>query len=432
MEHFISYILSINFANRLFSIIMVYSLGLCGCFLKTGFLSRTLGLVLTADSERVLSSLLGCPTELAMRETLAQMHCGNQDTECEDAMGHAERMELGAAPSSEGAAADADLEGEESRCFVPLDIAEGITDKRALIGKAIASAKMSQMLMVSLRERKGQQQEAGKCADERGDHDAAVVEANRLRAGDIVGTFIDGAAASRAQRTKKGVSAEAALVAVEVLRFYANAGLAVVSRRGVDGGGSCLDCGWLEKVVVVERDLWWLREGDACAPNGPSVAKAIADEPSDDEASGSDEEAAAAGQESPEKGADSASAADGVREGECEVEEEDFEDMKPRLDSAAKIKALKTEIDEQQLRLKQERARKLKVYEKQLDKEVKDGMKRTLKKMLVRICCSKNLFSENVVEDLLLLCWRACCCIDHMQTDYVRACVLVCAATIPS
>ena len=348
-----------------------------------------------------------------MRETLAQMHCGNQDTECEDAMGHAERMELGAAPSSERAAADADLEGEESRCFVPLDLAEGITDKRALIGKTIASAKMSQMLMVSLRERKGQQQEADKCAAERGDHDTAVVEANRLRAGDIVGTFIDGAAASRAQQSKKGVSAEAALVAVEVLRFYANAGLAVVSRRGVDGCGSFLDCGWVEKVVVVERDLWWLREGDACAPNGPSVAKAIADEPSDDEASGSDEEAAAAGQESPEKGADSASAADGVREGECEVEEEDFEDIKPRLDSAAKIKALKTEIDEQQLRLKQERARKLKVYEKQLDKELKDGMKRTLKKMLVRICrsCVAGHVAASIISKLImcgLLCSGMC------------------------
>jgi hypothetical protein len=36
------------------------------------------------------------------------------------------------------------------------------------------------------------------------------------------------------------------------------------------------------------------------------------------------------------------------------------------------------------LKLKQERARKLKVYEKQLDREYKDGMKRTLKKMLLQ------------------------------------------------
>ena len=37
-----------------------------------------------------------------------------------------------------------------------------------------------------------------------------------------------------------------------------------------------------------------------------------------------------------------------------------------------------------QVKLKQERARKLKVYEKQLDREYKDGMKRTLKKMLLQ------------------------------------------------
>jgi hypothetical protein len=55
-----------------------------------------------------------------------------------------------------------------------------------------------------------------------------------------------------------------------------------------------------------------------------------------------------------------------------------------RLDSAAKIKQLKAEIDEQQIKLKQERARKLKVYEKQLDREYKDGMKRVLKKMLLQ------------------------------------------------
>lgn len=55
-----------------------------------------------------------------------------------------------------------------------------------------------------------------------------------------------------------------------------------------------------------------------------------------------------------------------------------------RLDSAVKIKQLKAEIDEQQIKLKQERARKLKVYEKQLDREYKDGMKRVLKKMLLQ------------------------------------------------
>lgn len=86
----------------------------------------------------------------------------------------------------------------------------------------------------------------------------------------------------------------------------------------------------------------------------------------------------------PQESADGAAAAGGEVDEEEEEEEDDYEDAKPRLDSAATIKSLKADIDEQQLRLKQERARKMKVYEKQLDREYKDGMKRVLKKMLLQ------------------------------------------------
>jgi molecular chaperone GrpE (heat shock protein) len=88
----------------------------------------------------------------------------------------------------------------------------------------------------------------------------------------------------------------------------------------------------------------------------------------------------------PQKSGEGAAAAGGEGEEEEveEEEEDDYGDAKATLDSGATIKSLRADIDEQQLRLKQERARKMKVYEKQLDREYKDGMKRVLKKMLLQ------------------------------------------------
>ena len=66
------------------------------------------------------------------------------------------------------------------------------------------------------------------------------------------------------------------------------------------------------------------------------------------------------------------------------VEEDEDEEGESGLDSAAKIKAIKGEIEASEAKLKQERDRKLKIYQKQVDKEYKDGMRRVLKRMLLQ------------------------------------------------
>ena len=149
----------------------------------------------------------------------------------------------------------------------------------------------------------------------------------------------------------------------------------------------------MEKVVVIEKDLWCLRQAAALSSHLPPTTSAAEDEGtgSDDLEDEDDDENRETIPHTDFTG-DSAAASNGTNEAarkeeeeeEEEREEEDFEDGKGRLDSAGTIKELKAQIEQQHLRLKQERAHKLKVYEKQLEREVKDGMKRVLKKMLLQ------------------------------------------------
>jgi molecular chaperone GrpE (heat shock protein) len=147
----------------------------------------------------------------------------------------------------------------------------------------------------------------------------------------------------------------------------------------------------MEKVVVIEKDLWCLRQAAALSSNLPPPTAAAEDEGagSDDPEDEDDDENRETIPHADFTG-DSAAASNNDKaarkeqEEEEEREEEDFEDGKGRLDSAGTIKELKAQIEQQHLRLKQERAHKLKVYEKQLEREVKDGMKRVLKKMLLQ------------------------------------------------
>jgi hypothetical protein len=145
----------------------------------------------------------------------------------------------------------------------------------------------------------------------------------------------------------------------------------------------------MEKVVVIAKNLWCLRQAAALSSHLPPPTSAA-----EDEGAGSDDLEDEDDDENRETiphtdfTSDSAAASNieeaRKEEEEEEREEEDFEDGKGRLDSAGTIKELKAQIEQQHLRLKQERAHKLKVYEKQLEREVKDGMKRVLKKMLLQ------------------------------------------------
>jgi len=183
------------------------------------------------------------------------------------------------------------------------------------------------------------------------------------------------------------------LVAVEVVGFYPNAGLALVSRGVRSRGGGEGEGGgeWVEKVVVVERDLWWRRVGDGKAGQVPGLNTGAMGhgEEVEEEASASDDDEEDEGgvrKSDPQKGYGGGDCGAGEQRvvGEGEEEDSSFDDVSPTLDSSAKIKELKGEIEQQQVRLKQERARKLKVYEKQLDCGYKDAMKRVLKKMLLQ------------------------------------------------
>lgn len=254
-------------------------------------INRTLGSVLSADSERVLASLLGCESEAAMRHTLAQMHCGNHDTECDEAMQHSSNQAADLEGlSSAGFESDSDLEIQKDglgRCLVPTDgfflakPKELWSDSRAPLGGKIGPMGVKQMSLVSLKgttRERDQDPDGGRTSGESGAADkhqqvqtGASYTSSRaacLRAGDIVGILCDGKVAGRAQARQAaksgdgstGGGAEAEMIAVEVLRFYPHAGLAVVSAvgsEGTDGDVETMGEGWVERVAVVEKELWW-------------------------------------------------------------------------------------------------------------------------------------------------------------------------------
>lgn len=281
-------------------------------------INRTLGSVLTADSERVLSSLLGCESEEAMRHTLAQMHCGNQDTECDDAMQHSlgESNAPEGEAGPEGEASEADVEEKDGlgRCLVPLNAVcsaqEPGSDRRTFVGAKIGPAGVKQMSLISLRgiaqlqdqdpRDQGKPSEGGP-ADEvqksQGGASDRNSRATRLRAGDIVGILQDsntaGSSRARAGKTSKegdGVGgSEAELIAVEVLKFYPNSGLAVISAVGNVTGedGETTGEGWAERVVVVEKELWWKNGDTASGMEGIGSSRS---DVRDDDASASEEE----------------------------------------------------------------------------------------------------------------------------------------------
>ena len=283
-------------------------------------------MVLTPDSERVLSSLLTCASEEDMREILAQMHCGNQDTE--DAI-----PELGDLSACDKDETEDGIHG--GRCFVPTELIEGVSVGQSIVGKRMRASGIKEMVLVSNASHAGREQNGGKHTSEGREVGSTENKAGCLRPGDIVGILVDNA--SR-------VDADSSMVAVELLRLYPNAGLAVVSRRGSDlneKGDEHKD-GWVEKVVVVEKDLWWRRDGDACAPDELDMANTARDQASEEEESASDDddEDAGAGQATRQKGADSNDT--GHDEGKDDDDEEVFEeDDQPRLDSAAKVKEIR-------------------------------------------------------------------------------------------
>jgi len=250
-------------------------------------LNRTLGSVLTADSERVLSSLLGCASEEDMRETLEQMHCGNEDAECDDVhlsswAGGSSDAAAAARLAEEGAAEVLEPDDGVGRCLVPTGATNG---RRALIGSRISAADVRQMSLVTfgcstVRQQPkddpdGQGGHGQKAAarDSQGVASSSHCAAACLRPGDVVGIMVDSTAGgSRARHAKIGADgtepggAETELLAVEVLRFYPNAGLAVVSASGNDmGGGEGTGDSWTERVVVVEKEVWWLRDVQVAA-----------------------------------------------------------------------------------------------------------------------------------------------------------------------
>ena len=223
----------------------------------------------------------------------------------------------------------------------------------------------------------------GECSEAGAGKTALASVSRRLRAGDIVGLAL-GDEGSR----KEGARV---MLAVQVVRVYPHAGVALVSwAAAADAGG-----GWRQKVVVVARDLWWRaaegEEGEGVSAAGSrgcggEASAALSSDENDSQEEEEEEDRATARSTAEAKSAEPEED-DAVQENAAAAaaeEEEEEEEGKSGLDSAAKIKAIKREIEASEAKLKQERDRKLKIYQKQVDKEYKDGMRRVLKRMLLQ------------------------------------------------
>ena len=270
---------------------------------------------------------------------------------------------------------------------------------RGGVGRRICQEDMSGMVRVSLspapaaRCTRSEPQDEGGGGGKRAGAEEACSEAGagktalaslsrKLRAGDIVGLAL-GDEGSRKEGGRE-------MFAVQVVRVYPHAGVALVSwAAAADAGG-----GWRQKVVVVERDLWWRaaegEEGEGVSAAGSrgcggEASVALSSDENDSQEEEEEEEDRATSRSTAEAKSAEPEEDDAVQEeAAAAVEEDEDEEGESGLDSAAKIKAIKGEIEASEAKLKQERDRKLKIYQKQVDKEYKDGMRRVLKRMLLQ------------------------------------------------